>query len=58
MAEKAIQERQYDREGRRRTHEPSGAAESLRGKPLPKMGDRAILVSEEVQKRKEKKEQL
>ena len=46
-----------DREGRRRTHEPSGAAESLRGKPLPKMGDRAILVSEEVQKRKEKREQ-
>lgn len=46
-----------DREEVRRRNEPSGAAESLRGRTISKMGDRAYLESEEVKQIKEKKEQ-
>lgn len=43
-----------------RRHEknvPTGAAESLAGRALPRMGDRAILVNQEVELMKKKKEQ-
>ena len=42
---------------RREKNVPTGAAESLAGRALPKMGDRAILVNQEVELMKKKKEQ-
>ena len=46
-----------DPESRKKSDEPSGAAESLRNRTLPKMGDRACVESEDVKKLKERKEQ-
>ena len=48
---------QADRDRSSRRNEPNGSAESLAGRTLPKMGDRAILVSDEVKKLHERKEQ-
>lgn len=42
---------------RREKNAPTGAAESLAGRALPRMGDRAILVNQEVELMKKKKEQ-
>ena len=42
---------------RREKNVPTGAAESLAGRALPRMGDRAILVNQEVELMKKKKEQ-
>ena len=46
-----------DREDRKKSNESSGAAESLRNRTIAKMGDRAIVESEEVKKRRERTEQ-
>lgn len=48
---------QADRERPRNRNVPTGAAESLAGRVLPKMGDRAVVESEELKKRQERKEQ-
>lgn len=53
----ASQVLQADRDRRREKNVPTGAAESLAGRALPRMGDRAILVNQEVELMKKKKEQ-
>ena len=46
-----------DREDGKKSTEHSGAAESLRNRTIPKMGDRAVVESDEVKKRKARTEQ-
>ena len=46
-----------DRDRRRDKNVPTGAAESLAGRSLPKMGDRAITITRKAENAEDKKEQ-
>lgn len=46
-----------DRDRRRDKNVPTGAAETLAGRSLPKMGDRAITVTRKSEKKDDKQDQ-
>ena len=56
-AQNASQVLEANLDRRREKNVPTGAAESLVVRALPRMGDRAILVNQEVELMKKKKEQ-